>query len=300
MRFVPASELVNEARAGGYAVPALNTNGGAYDITRAALEAARDLQAPLILQVYEPNTAYRGFGTFVRTADRLCDELEITVPVALQLDHGKSFESVVRAMGAGLTAVMIDASHDPLPENVAVTNKVIEVARSLGVAVEAEVGYVTGNEPKPEAQIGRVPVPERPPTAPGTTSVEEARTFVAQTPVDMLAVAIGTTHGVYQHQDDLDFDLLGRIRDAVDVPLVMHGTSGISTENLTRLAKNGMAKINFGEPFRYNYIRYFNELTDNMEHLWHSWKIMEQVKNRLAADMKILIQALGADGKAGL
>ncbi|MBT3379388.1 MAG: class II fructose-bisphosphate aldolase [Lentisphaerae bacterium] len=299
MKFASAGELVNEARAGGYAVPALNTNGGAYDITRAALEAAQAMQAPLILQVYEPNTAYRGFGTFVKTAGWLCDELDISVPVALQLDHGKSFESVVRAMGAGLTAVMIDASHDPLAENIAVTNRVIDVARSLGVTVEAEVGYVSGNEPKPDVQIGRVSVPERPPTAPGTTSVEEATAFVAQTRVDMLAVAIGTTHGVYQHQDDLNFELLGRIRDAVDVPLVMHGTSGISTENLSRLAQNGMAKINFGEPFRYNYIRYFNELTDGMEHLWHSWKIMQEVKNRLAADMEVLIKALGADGKAG-
>lgn len=298
MKFVDAAGMVRAAWENGHAVPALNTNGGTYDITRAALEAAQELRSPVIIQVYEPNTAYRGFGYFVRQVGWLCDELDVTVPVALQLDHGKSFDSVVRAMHAGLTSVMFDASHEPLEVNVAETRRVLEVARALGVSVEAEIGYVTGNEPKPDKQIGRIPVPERPPQAPGTTDVGEALRFVEQVDVDMLAVAIGTTHGVYQMQTDIDFDLLAKLRSVSPVPLVMHGTSGISIEDLRRLAQDGMAKINFGEPFRYNYIRYFNELTDEMEHLWHAWRIMQEVKNRLKSDMKELLVALGSDGKA--
>ena len=298
MKFVPAKPLVDAARAGGYAVPALNTNGGGYDITRAALEAAREMQAPLILQVYEPNTAYRGFGYFVSQARFLCDELGVAVPVALQVDHGHSVASVTAAMDAGLTSVMIDSSHDPFRENVAVTRRVVELARERGVSVEAEIGYVKGNEPKTEKLIGRVPVPERPSLPPAKTTLDEAVRFAAEVDIDMLAVSVGTTHGVYEQQTEIDFGLLEQLRGAISVPLVQHGTCGIGVDDLARLARTGMAKINFGEPFRFNFIRYFNDLTDTMEHHWHPWRIMQETKNRLRDDMKALIVACGAAGKA--
>ena len=162
MRFVSAKPLVDAARKGGYAVPALNANGGTYDIARAALEACQELKSPCILQAYEPNLEYRGLKYFVELADFLCDELKITVPVALQIDHGKSFASALRAMQAGFTSFMFDASHDPLEENIRKTAKVVEAAKALGVSIEAEVGYVKGNEPKKEKLIGRIPVPEFP------------------------------------------------------------------------------------------------------------------------------------------
>lgn len=298
MQFVNPKQLVLDAQASGYAIPALNTNGGTYDITRAALEAAQELQSPVILQVYEPNTEYRGLEYFVSQSRFLCKQLNVTIPVALQLDHGHSFESVVQAMQAGLTSVMIDASHEPIAENIRRTREVVRAARELGVSVEAEIGYVKGNEPKQAKQIGQVPVPATPTIPPAKTSVDEAISFVKEIEVDMLAVSVGTTHGVYQTQTAIDFGLLAELKKTVSVPLVQHGTSGIAADDLTRLAKGGMAKINFGEPFRYNYIRYFNELTDEMEHLWHPWRIMREVKNRLKQDMQKLIVALGAEGKA--
>ncbi len=298
MRFVSPKALVLDARKRGYAVPAFNTNGGSYDIMRAALEAAQESASPMILQEYEPNCAYRGFRQFAALADFLCDDLRITVPVALHLDHGKSFESVAQAMQAGFTGVMFDASHDPLEENIAKTRKVVEVARALEVAVEAEIGYVKGNEPPKEKQVGRVPVPERPAITPAKTSLAEAQKFAAAVEVDMLAVSIGTMHGVFQHQTEIDYELLKVLRKALPVPLVQHGTCGIATRDLTQLAKCGMSKINFGEPFRYNYIRYFNELADSMEHLWHAWRIQQAVKDRLKAEMKELLLALGSNNKA--
>jgi len=298
MRFLSPTALVTDAQQRGYAVPAMNTNGATYDIARAALEAAQELQAPLILQVYEPNIAYRGFEYFVNLARWLADELDVTIPLALQLDHGKSFASTLRAMRAGFTAVMFDGSKLPLQENIAETGKIVEAAKTLGVAVEAEVGYVKGNEPTRDKQIGRIPVPPSPTEPPGKTAIDEAVQLTQQVDIDMLAVAIGTTHGVYQRQTDIDFQLLDDLRKAIPTPLVMHGTSGICLEDLAKLTKHGMAKINFGEPFRFNYVRYFNELTDNMEHLWHPWKIAQEIKNHLKADMKKLITALNADGKA--
>jgi len=299
MKFVNPTPMVRAAQQKGYAVPAFNTNGGSYDIATAALEAAQESASPLILQVYEPNCAYRGFEYFVSLARFLCDELEITVPVALHLDHGKSIASVMRAIGAGFTGVMLDASHEPLEQNIAMTATVIEAARPLDVAVEAEVGYVKGNEPPKQRQIGRVEPPEEPTIPPAFTKIEEATRFVKETEVDLLAVSVGTTHGVFKKQRGIDFELLGKLREVVSVPLVQHGTGGISLEDLSRLAKSGMAKINFGEPFRYNFINYFYELTDSMEHLWHPWKIMREVKDRLKADMIELIGVLGSAGRAG-
>jgi fructose-bisphosphate aldolase class II len=198
MKFVNPTPMVKDAQAKGYAVPAFNTNGGSYDIARAALEAAQESASPLILQVYEPNCAYRGFEYFVSLARFLCDELEITVPVALHLDHGKSIASVMRAIRAGFTGVMLDASHERLEQNIAMTAAVIQAARPLDVAVEAEVGYVKGNEPPKQKQIGRVEPPEQPTIPPAFTKIEEATRFVKETEVDLLAVSVGTTHGVFK------------------------------------------------------------------------------------------------------
>jgi len=298
MRFISAKSLVDDAREGGYAVPALNANGATYDIARAAMEAAQEMSSPLILQAYEPNLEYRGFGYFVKLAEILADELDITVPVALQVDHGHSFESALKAIKAGFTSFMFDASHYPLDENIARTRKVVEAARILGCSVEAEVGYVKGNEPKKGDLTGRVAVPEKPSIPPAKTDINEAVRFVNEVDVDMLAVSVGTTHGVYKTQTDIDFELLKALCDAVPVPLVQHGTCGISMDDVSKLVSHGMSKVNFGEPFRFNYIEYFNDLTDTMEHNWHAWRIMREIKDRLKKDMKEIIRAVGSEGKA--
>ena len=298
MKPISARPLVLDAREKGYAVPAFNTNSANYDITRAALEAAQEMRSPLIIQEYEPNASYRGFDYLVHQVRSLCEELNVTVPVAIHLDHGRSFESVVRAIRAGFTSVMIDASHEPLDVNAAVTRKVIEVARPLGVSVEAEIGYVAGNEPVHDTRTGCTPVPLRPAAPAARTTPEEAAEFVSRVDVDMLAVAVGTTHGVYQSQTDIDFELIRTLHARVPVPLVQHGTGGISLEDLVRLKDAGMAKVNFGENFRYDYIRHFLDISANGEHLWHPWRIMQEVKDRLKETMKELIRALGSDNRA--
>lgn len=297
MKLSSAAPLLHDAQAKGYAVPAFNTNGANYDITRAALEAAQELRSPLIIQEYEPNAAYRGFDYLVLQVRHLCDELGITVPVALHLDHGHSFESTVRAIRAGFSSVMIDASHEPLDANAAITRKVIEVARPLGVSVEAEIGHVTGNEPVKTKQIGRVPVLPKPSAPAPKVTPDEAAEFLSRVDVDMLAVAVGTTHGVYESQTDFDLELVRAIRARVKVPLVQHGTGGISLADLTRLKDAGMAKVNFGENFRYAYIRHFDHQIDHGEHLWHPWRIMREVKDRIREDMIQIIQALGSGNR---
>jgi fructose-bisphosphate aldolase class II len=298
VKLVSAKPLVDDAHRRRYAVPAFNTNSASYEMTRAALEAAQELRSPLIIQEYEPNAAYRGFNYLVMQVTTLLNELNITVPVALHLDHGHSFESTVRAMKAGFSSVMIDASHATVEENAALTRKVIEVARPLGISVEAEIGHVTGNEKPKTRQIGRIPVPAKPEKPPPVTTPDEAADFVSRVDVDMLAVANGTTHGVFQSQTEIAYDAIRAIRARIDVPLVQHGTGGISLPDLTRLKDAGMAKVNFGEGFRYDYVRHFADITENGEHLWHPWRIQQEVKNRLRETMKQLIFALGSENKA--
>ena len=283
MRFRNAKVLADRAREGGYAVPAFNTNGATYDITRAAIEAAEELRSPLILQTYEPNTAYRGFEYFVLQSSHLAKDASI--PIALHLDHGMSLDSVKRAVEAGYTSVMIDCSHLPLEENIRVTRQVIEAVRPLGVSVEAEVGHVAGGV----HSHGEVA---------GCTNVQDAVRLVEETGVDMLAVANGTEHGIFEIQDRIDLDLVRELRAKVSVPLVQHGTCGIPLDLISALAEAGMAKINFGEGFRSNYITYFVEYARTLDHSGHPWKIAQAVKDRLKEDMKTLIRALGSEGKA--
>lgn len=283
MNLCNAKELAEKAREGGYAVPAFNTNGATYEITRAAIEAAEELQSPMILQTYEPNTVFRGFEYFVLQAKHLAKD--ISMPIALHLDHGASLDSAVRAANAGYTSVMIDASHLPLDDNIGMTREVIAAVRPLGVSVEAEVGHVAGGVHSHDELAG-------------CTNPDDAIRLVEETGVDMLAVANGTVHGIFEVQDRIDLSLVRELRTMVPVPLVQHGTCGIPLDLITGLAKAGMAKFNFGEGFRSDYIKYFVEFAGTLDHAGHAWKIAQAVKDRLKDDMMKLIVALGSAGKA--
>ena len=282
MKFCTASSLAQRAREEGYAVPAFNTNGATYEIARAAIEAADELASPLIIGCYEPNLAYRGFGYLALQTAHLAESANI--PIALHLDHGGSVESAMAGIKAGFSSVMIDGSHLPLDENILLTRQVIDAARPLGVSVEAEVGHVAGGV----HSHGQA----------GSTDPEEAVRLVEETGVDMLAIANGTRHGVIELQDQVDLELVRTLRKRIDVPLVQHGTSGIPLRLISVLAKAGMAKFNFGEPFRADYIKYFAEFTRTLDHGDHPWKIAQAVKDRLKQDMKEIIAALGSEGKA--
>ena len=283
MKFVNPKSMVQKAWEGGYAVPAFNSNGGCYDIIRAAVEAAEELGSPLILQTYQDNLAYRGYKHAAEISALLVDG--VTIPVALQLDHGHSLSDCQGALEAGYRSVMIDASSLPFEDNVTLTKQVIQLARRYGAAVEGEIGHIIIQK-----RGNAFPISPK-------TDIEEAKEYYRRTKVDFLAVAIGTRHGVIESQTDIDFDLLRKLRDNIEVPLVLHGTSGIPPELLTRCVQNGIAKANFGEVFRVPYIKYFSEYIDTLNHQYHPWRIMQACKDRLKEDMKKLIRTLGAEGK---
>jgi ketose-bisphosphate aldolase len=283
MKLLNAKQICDVAAAKGFAVPALNNNGGTYDIGRAIIEACEELQSPLIIQCYEPNLEYRGFdyaGQLIRFL-----AADATIPMAIALDHGKTPQSILRAVKAGFTHVMIDYAEKPLAENVRGTQQIIDMVRPLGISVEAEIGHIIKSS---DASTQRAP----------TVSVAEAKEFTSKVDVDLLAVAAGTTHGIFKEQHGIDFGLISKVRSAVKPPLVLHGTCGVSMADISKSVKAGMTKINFGEGLRMNYIRYFNELSQTLNHEHHVWRIARAAKDKLKEDIKTIIRAVGSEGKA--
>ena len=277
-----ARQMMETAMKKGYALPAINANGGTYDLARAILEAADELRSPVIIQAYEPNLEYRGYDYFTLVVKHLAADLDI--PVCLSLDHGKSPESVMRAVKAGFTHVMFDYASHPVEENIENTNLITKMVRPLGVSVEAEIGniFISRDE------SSRAPV----------TPVEDIKIFIGKTDVDFLAVGVGTTHGIFKTQDTINFDHIREVKKVTgDLPIVLHGTCGVSMEDISRCVRAGMNKINFGEGIRMNYIRYFNELSGSLDHEHHVWKIMRAAKDKIKEDVKEIIRAVGSDGK---
>ncbi len=285
MKLVNAKYLCDVAASKGFGIPALNNNGGSYDVGRAIIEAAQELDSPLIIAEYEPNLEYRGYdwaGTVIKHL-----AAETTIPMCIALDHGKTPQSIMRAVRAGFTHVMIDYADKPLDENVKGTQQIIDIVRPLGISVEAEIGHIIKSSDAAGHSISKV-------------SVEEAKEFVSKVDVDLLAIANGSMHGIFKEQHGMDFDLIAKVHAAVKPPLVQHGTNGISMADITRCVKAGMTKINFGESLRMNYISYFNDLSKTLNHEHHVWRIARAAKDKLKDHVKDIIRAVGSDGKASL
>jgi tagatose 1,6-diphosphate aldolase GatY/KbaY len=191
----------------------------------------------------------------------------------------------MRAVRAGFTSVMIDYADRPLEVNVRGTQEIIKFVRPLDISVEAEIGHIIKSS---DSSSQRAP----------TVSVEEAKEFASKVDVDLLAVAVGTTHGIFKEQQGIDFDLIKKLSATIKRPLVLHGTCGVSLADISRSVKAGMTKINFGEGLRMNYIRYFNELSGTLNHEHHVWRIMRAAKDKLKEDIKDIIRAVGSEGKA--
>ncbi|MGI6360357.1 MAG: class II fructose-1,6-bisphosphate aldolase [Acholeplasmatales bacterium] len=227
---VSAKEMLKKARKEGYAVAQININN--LEWTKSALQVAEELKSPIILGVSEGAAKYMGgFRTVMAMVRELHNHFNITVPVAVHLDHG-TYEGSLKALEAGFTSIMFDGSHYPIEENVAKTKEVVKLAHAKGVSVEAEVGGIGGEED------GVVSAGEQ-------ANVEECR-LVAGLGVDMFAAGIGNIHGKYPaNWKGLNFDLLAEISKATKgIPLVLHGGTGIPEDQVLKSIKLGVSKIN--------------------------------------------------------
>lgn len=232
MPLVNTKEMFEKADREGYAIGHLNTL--TMDMLRGAIDAAEESKTPIILayaEVFESLLSVEDFAAIANSMAQRC-----SVPVAVHLDHGSNFDVVVRAVRAGYTSVMIDASNRPLEENIAITKRITDICKPIGVSVEAELGHVGGLEGVYEDGGDYDEVQY--------TRVDEAERFVRETGIDSLAVAIGTVHGVYKSEPKLNFERLGELKAALKMPLVMHGGSGISDADLKRCVADGITKVN--------------------------------------------------------
>lgn len=228
MPLMPARNILDKAFRNGYAVGAFNFVN--MEMAQAIINAADSLRAPVIIQVTEGAIGYAGLSTLVSIVKTLTDNVEI--PVSLHLDHGHDVKTIESCIRAGFTSVMIDASHLPFDENTSTTQKVVEIAHSAGVSVEAELGRLMGVE-------DTVSVNERDAVL---VDPDEAARFVRETKVDSLAPAIGSSHGAFKYKGRarLDIDRLRRVREATGIPLVLHGASSISPKLLEEAVAAGM------------------------------------------------------------
>jgi fructose-bisphosphate aldolase class II len=232
MPLVGIKEILTEARRRRYGV--LSLLGGNLDMVIGQVAAAEELRAPLILafnQEVTPQVPLElAMPMLVNVANRA------KVPVATTLDHGDRLESVVRAIHLGSSSVMFDGSTLPYEENVKQTKEVVRVAHALGVSVEAELGSIAGSA----AETG-APVDDGPSSA--FTDPDLALDFVKRTGVDALAISFGNAHGTYRGEPNLDLDLVREIHALVDVPLVMHGASGLADSEYKKIVESGISKV---------------------------------------------------------
>ncbi len=225
------TDMLNKAKSEGYAVGQFNLNN--LEFTQAILQAAEEEKSPVILGVSEGAARYMGgFKTTVKMVEGLLEDYKITVPVAIHLDHGSSFDKCKEAIDAGFTSVMIDASHGPFEENVEITSKVVEYAHSKGVSVEAELGTVGGQEDDVVAD-GVI-----------YADAKECDELVKRTGIDCLAPALGSVHGPYKGEPNLGFAEMEEIGKLTGMPLVLHGGTGIPTKDIQKAVSLGTAKIN--------------------------------------------------------
>lgn len=239
---VSLKELMEDAEKGSYAVGAFNVSN--LESLMAIMQAAEETGCGVILNYAE---VHAPFLSMEQAALIMLDAAKkAKVPVCVHLDHGSSMESCIQAIRLGFTSVMLDASAEDYETNVRETKEIVRLAHSVGVTVEAELGHIFSSD------MGLAESPKEAETLESFDSAEDvytdpatAKDFVERTGVDVLAIAFGTTHGIYTKKPKLDLERITKIKEAIDIPFVMHGGSGLSKEEFQTAIRNGIRKINY-------------------------------------------------------
>ena len=283
MALVHMRDMLNHAYRNGYAVGAFDLVS--LDFLEAIIDGAENCKAPVILSLAESHFEYFDFELTMAAVEAAARRT--AVPVAIHLDHGASLESAQEGIRLGCNGIMVDNSLAPLEENIARTRAVVEMAHACDIPVEGELGYVAGVEGEDA---------ERHPGEIIYTSAEEAWHYVESTGVDFLAVSIGTVHGRMQGEPSLDFERLGQINEALNLPLVIHGGTGLSPTQFQRLIANGVVKINYytaladaaGEQIAANLQRGARGYT----------QCVKEVRAAIRSEVERCIRLWGASGRA--
>ena len=264
---VNAKKMLKEARDNGKCIAHFNINN--LEWTTYLLEKCHELQKPVILGVSEGAIKYMGgYNVVSHLVYSLVKDLNISIDVCLHLDHGSSVESCKKAIDSGFSSVMIDASKYSLEENINITKEVVEYAHSKNITVEAEVGHIGGVE---DGIASGVLV----------ASLDDCIKFVKETKVDMLAPAIGSVHGVYKGEPKLDFELLTSLKNNINIPLVLHGGSGIPEDKIIKAIKLGISKININTELQQAWHEGVLKFVENKKEVYDPRKIISSGEENL-------------------
>lgn len=283
MALVTTKQMLLGAQTGCYAVGAFNVEN--MEMVQAVIAAAEEMKSPVILQTTPSTLKYATPELFFANAKAEAEKA--SVPVAMHLDHGSSFELAMGAFRAGYTSIMIDGSHGTFEENIAVSKAVADACHAAGIPVEAELGKVGGKEDDLEGGDGNP-----------YTDPQQAAEFVKATGIDFLAVAIGTAHGVYKGIPKLDKGRLSEISEVVSIPLVLHGTSGVPDEDVKDCIRRGICKVNYATDLRIAFTkgvkRVIEENPDVFDPKKYNAAGREEVKQYVMEKMHVV----GSVGKA--
>ena len=271
-------KMLNKAKQESYAVPHFNINN--LELAKYILETCQQNNSPVILGVSEGAAKYMGGYNVVSMMVRgLIKDLKISIPVALHLDHGSTFEACKQAIDADFTSVMIDASRLTLKENIEITKKVVKYAHRRNVSVEAEIGHIGGTEDEISSDIGYA-------------TVDDSISLCKNTKIDFLAPALGSVHGLYKGEPKLDFERMKKISKSVNIPLVLHGGTGLPDEIIKKAIQCGICKININTELQIEWSKGVREKITADNKVYDPRKIIssgeKNVKDAITAKIKLL------------
>lgn len=273
--------MLRKAQEQGFAVGAFNVEN--MEMAQAIISAAEELRAPVILQTTPSTVRYAGTGMYAAMVAALAQEA--TVPMAMHLDHGDSFALCAQALRSGYTSVMIDGSKLPLEENIALTYKVSEMCAAVGVPVEGEIGRVGGKEDDLESDGGY-------------TIPEEAVRFEKESGLFSMAVGVGTAHGFYKEKPQLNKELITTLRGMLQAPMVLHGASGLSDEDVKDCIRRGICKVNFATELRAAYTEGVKAVLAENPKTFDPKAYGKEARQRVKSLVMERMLVCGCDGKA--
>lgn len=280
---VNMKEMLNRAKKENYAVAHFNINN--LEWTRFILEACAENESPVILGVSEGAIKYMGGYSVVSSlVYNLVEELNIKIPVALHLDHGSSVESCKKAIDVGFTSVMIDGSKYTLEENIQMTNEVVTYAHPKNVTVEAEIGAIGGEEDGIANEMLYA-------------TVKDA-VILSKTGIDFLAPALGSVHGLYKGEPHLNFERMKEISEVTNLPLVLHGGTGIPDEQIKKAIESGICKLNINTELQIAWTKAVREFLDTDKKVYDPRKVIKSGEIAIKEAIKQKLELLGSIKKA--
>lgn len=272
-------EMMGKAKEGHYAIPHFNINN--LEWTKYVLEQCQEMNVPVILGVSEGAAKYMGgFNAITGMVKGLMKDLNITIPVCLHVDHGTSFDTCKKAIDAGFTSVMIDASRHELDENIRITKEVVEYAHKFGASVEAEVGHIGGTEDNITSEATNA-------------TLEDCKVLYESTGIDSLAPALGSVHGFYKGEPKLDFATMKIINEALPIPLVLHGGSGIPEEKIKMAIASGISKINVNTELQYTWSNAVREFLNNDTEAYDPRKVIGSGEKAMKKRIEEIVTLFG-------